>query len=148
MDGNEARASLDAVRQTDRRMAGQMTWPLWRHAAFGAIEALFVLGWGLPSPGMAACLVIAIGGIFWINRDDRKRHGMFVSGFTSRAARPAIWLAFAIVIAGLGAVLLTGGLNRWTPWVPVIVGLVFVLETLASLWWQKLYLAELRSEQA
>ena len=145
MDRNEALASLDAVRQTDQKMAGRMTWPLWRHAAFGAIEALFVLGWGLPSPAMAACIVIAIAGMSWIYHDDRKRYGMFVSGASSRAARPAIWLAFAVVIAGLGAILLTGGLNRWTPWVPVIVGSVFVLETLASLWWQKLAQEDLRN---
>ena len=144
MDRNEALASLDAVRQTDQKMAGRMTWPLWRHAAFGALEALILLGWGLPPAAMAACIVIAIAGLSWILHDDRKRYGIFVSGYSLRAARPALWLAFAIFIAGLVAIVLTGGVNEWTPWVPIITGLVFVGETLASVWWQKLAQEDLR----
>ena len=138
MDRNEALASLDAVRQTDRRIAERMQWPLWRHAAFGAVEALFVLGWGLPPAAMAACIVVAIAGMSWIVHDDRKRYGMFVSGYSSRAARPAIFLAVAVFLVGLGTIVVTGGPNKWTPWVPIVTALVFVGETLASVWWQKL----------
>lgn len=131
-------AALEAVRQTDQEMAGRMTWPLWRHAAFGALEALLLLGWGLPPAAMAACIVVALGGLWWIVRDDRKRYGMFVSGYGSRAARPALMLSFAIFFAGLATIVLTGGPNEWTHWVPIVTGIVFIGETLASLWWEKL----------
>ena len=146
MDRNEARAALDAVHNTDKTMAGHMRWPLWRHAAFGAVQSLFLLGWGLPSAAMAACLVVAVAGLSWIVHDDRKRYGMVVSGISSPAAMPATWLAIAIFLAGLAVVILTGGPNEWTPWVPVVTVLVFIGETLASLWWQKLAQADLRRE--
>ena len=138
MDRNEALSALDAVEETDRRMAKRMTWPLWRHAAFGAVEAIMVLAWGLPTAAMGACFVIAIAGLSWIVHDDKKRYGMFVSGYSSRAARPAIWLAVAIYLVGAALIILTGGPNEWTIWVPVATAGVFVGETLASLWWQKL----------
>ena len=144
MDSNEARAALDKVGETDRRMAEQMTWPIWRHAAFGFIEALLLLGLALPLAGMAACLVIAMAGLSWIIHDDRARYGMFVSGYSSRAARPAIVLAFAIFAGGIAAIFFTGGLNTWNSWTPVIVTVVFVGETLASIWWQALHQADLR----
>ena len=144
MDREEARVALDSVERMDRQLAEQMTWPLWRHAAFGAIEALFLLGWGLSTAGMAVCLVVALGGLAWIVHDDRQRYGVFISGYSSRAARPALFLAFLIFLAGLAAIVLTGGLHVWTPWVPVVVVLVFVGETLASIWWQKLFHADLQ----
>ena len=145
MDRNDARAALDAVKSTDRRMADRMKWPLWRHAAFGGIEAVFLLGLALPPAAMAACLVIATAGISIVIHDDRKRHGMFVSGYSSNAAKPALYLAFAILAAGLAAIILTGGINQWTNWVPLIVVIVFVGETLASLWWQSLAQADLQA---
>lgn len=146
MDRNEAHEALERVRQMDRQMAGQMTWPLWRHAAFGAVEALLLLGLALDLAGMAACLVIALGALAWIIHDDRQRYGVFISGYSSRAARPAIFLAFAIFAAGVLAIMLTGGMNQWSQWAPLIVGVVFVGETLASIWWQKLFHADLQRE--
>lgn len=144
MDSEEARVALDSVERIDREMAEQMTWPLWRHAAFGAIEALFLLGWGLNTAGMALCFVVALVGLGWIVHDDRQRYGVFISGYSSRAARPAIWLALFIFLAGLAAIMLTGELHVWTPWVPAVVAIVFVGETLASIWWQKLFHADLQ----
>ncbi|RIV85755.1 hypothetical protein [Aurantiacibacter zhengii] len=144
MDSEEARSALGAVRDTDRRMAKRMRWPLWRHAAYGAVQALLVLAWGLPVAAMAACIVVAFGALWWIIRDDRQRYGMFVSGYSSRAAQPALWLAFAIFLAGLAVVILTGGPNTWSPLVAIVAIAVFIGETLASLWWQKLAQDDLR----
>ncbi|MDG6077865.1 hypothetical protein E3U23_01455 [Erythrobacter litoralis] len=144
MDQNDAMKALDSVRETDRALERRARWPLWRHAAFGALEALLLLAWGVPLAAMAACIVIALGGLWWIVADDRRRYGMFVSGYSSRAALPATWLALAIVLSGLVALVLTGGPNQWTPYVLPVVGTVFVGCTLASIWWEKLYRAELR----
>lgn len=149
MDRNEALSALDAARDTDRRMARRMTWPLWRHALAGGLQALFVITWATPMPFAALLMVIALFGIFWIGANDRKKFGMFVNGWSSEAARPSILLAVAITLAGFLAIYLLGdGVNRWTPWAIPVAFAVFVGVTLASLWWQKLYMRELMHEEA
>ena len=146
MDRDDAVEALHNVRQTDCALERRTRWPLWRHAAFGALEALLLLAWGVPLAAMAACIVIALVGLWWIVADDRRRYGMFVSGYSSRAALPATALAFAIVLGGLAVLIITGGPNQWTPYVLPVVGAVFVGCTLASIWWEKLYRAELRQD--
>ena len=136
--------ALESVRQVDRALERRARWPLWRHAAFGALEALLLLAWGVPLAAMAACIVIALVGLWWIVADDRSRYGMFVSGYSSKAALPATELAFVIVLGGLVVLIMTGGPNQWTPYVLPVVGAVFIGCTLASIWWEKLYRAELR----
>ncbi|ANU07247.1 hypothetical protein A6F65_00937 [Paraurantiacibacter namhicola] len=144
MDRDEARSALDVARDTDRKMAQRLTWPLWRHALAGGLQALFVITFATPMPFAALLMAVALLGIFWIGANDRKRFGMFVSGWASEAARPSILAAIAITLAGFGAIMAVGeGINRWTPWAIPIALAVFVGVTLASLWWQKLYTQEL-----
>ena len=148
MERHEALSALDAARHTDRRMATHMEWPLWRHVQAGALQALFVVTWTTPMPLAALFMAAALLGIFWIGRNDRKKFGMFVNGWSSEAARPAVLLAVAITLAGFGAVILLGdGINEWTPWGIPIALAVLVGVTLASLWWQKLFLAELAADE-
>ena len=149
MDRNEALSALDAANDADRRIAGRMTWPLWRHALAGALQALFVITWAIPMPFAGLTMIIALFGIWWIGANDRKRFGMFVNGWTSRAARPAVFLAIAITLLGLGAISwIADDVNRWTPWAIPIAAAVFIGVTLASLWWQKLYMQELQAGYA
>lgn len=143
MDGENARTALRAANQSERRLAGKARWPLWRHALFGAVEALLVLAWGLPTAAMAACIVVAMALLGGIVADDRKRYGFYVSGWSSRAARPAALLAGAICLVGLAVIVLTGGPNTWTPYVPIVAIGVLLGCTAASLWWERLYRAEL-----
>ena len=146
MEREEAQAALEAVRNTDRQMAEKMSWPLWRHAAAGALQALFVITWATPMPFGALTMGLALAGIWLIGASDRKRHGMFVNGWSSKAARPAVLLAVAITLAGFVAIFFLGdGINRWTPFAPPVAGAVFVGVTLSSLWWQKLYQGELEA---
>ena len=148
MDRNEAREALDAVARSDRRMVGHTRWPLWRHAAFGAVQAMLVLAWGVPLPAMAALIMLAIGAMFWIMRDDRRRYGMFVDGWSSDAARPATLAGVAIFLLGLAAIIFLGeGPNRWSPVVGVVTIIVFAGSTLLSLWWQKLYHDDMMRER-
>ena len=144
MDRNEALSALDAARDTDRRMARRMTWPLWRHALAGALQALFVITWATPMPFAALLMGVCLFGIYWIGANDRKRFGMFVNGWSSEAARPAVFLALAVTLSGFAAIWSLGdGINRWTPWaIPAALG-VFVGVTLSSLWWQKLHIRDL-----
>ena len=145
MDRNEADAALASARLSERKLADRAHWPLWRHAAFGALEALIVVGIGAPIGVFAACLVLACVGLWWIMQGDRRRDGFFVSGFSSRAALPATFLACLVVLAGVFAIVLTGGLHLWTPLTPVVAGFVFLGCALSSIWWERLYRKDLLS---
>lgn len=148
MDREEALSALDAAQHIDRRMASRVTWPLWRHVQAGALQALFVVTWATPMPLAALFMSVALFGIFWIGHYDRKNFGMFVNGWSSKAARPAVLLAVAITLAGFAAVILLGhGINEWTWWGIPIALAVLVGVTLASLWWQRLFLAELTADE-
>ncbi|MEN3972466.1 hypothetical protein WJS89_07270 [Sphingomicrobium sp. XHP0235] len=144
MENDDARAALDLVSRSDRKMVGQTGWPLWRHAAFGLVQALFVLAWGLPVAAMAATIVVAIAATSWIVHDDRRRYGMFVDGWSSSAARPATWASVALFVGALAILFAAGdGPNHWSPIVPIVTAVVFVGSTLLSIWWQKLYHADM-----
>ena len=101
MDRNEALVSLDAVSQTDRKMAQKMHWPFWRHALFGIAEGLLVIGLGANGAigatamgGGVACLLLLMYG-------DRQRDGMLVSGFKGKRTRPLMWAIMVLVIGSL-----------------------------------------------
>ena len=145
MDRNEALASLDAVSQTDRKMAQKMHWPFWRHALFGIAEGLLVIGLGANGAigatamgGGVACLLLLMYG-------DRQRDGMFVSGFKGKRTRPLMW---AIMVLVIGSLALSMFVLKWeegtNPQVVALgIGLAVIL-TGASILWQRLYRAELR----
>jgi hypothetical protein len=145
MDSTEARAALASTNLSNRKLAERAQWPLWRHAAFGLLEALLLIAWGLPTAAMAACLVLALVGLGWIVADDRSRNGFFVSGWSSKAAMPATIAACVVFIGAFALVLLTGGPNQWTPIVPLAAFITFVGCTLSSIWWERLYRKELLS---
>ncbi|TMM46575.1 hypothetical protein [Qipengyuania marisflavi] len=141
---NDPRAALDAVAQTDRRLAKRMHWSLPRHAAAGLLQALCVISWAVPIPLAIVTILLVVGGVVWISHSDRKRDGMFVNGWSSRAARPAFWLAIAATLAGFALLAWAApGLHMWTPLgVPIALG-VFVVVTASSIWWERLYHADL-----
>ena len=145
MDSTEARAALASTDISNRKLADRARWPLWRHAAFGLLEALLLVAWGLPIAAMAACLVLAIAGLVWISTDDRNRYGFFVNGWSSKAAMPATIAACVVFLGAFALVMITGGPNHWTPVVPLAAFITFVGCTLSSIWWEKLYRDELLS---
>ena len=144
MDRNEAKAALDAVSRTDAVLAHNATWPLWRHMSFAGVETLIVVGFGLPKALWAVAIIIALGGLVLIMRDDRKRDGYFINGWSNEAARPATWACVAIVSFSILAIALTDSLFRFTPVVAAAGAFTVVGCTLASLWWEKLFRADLR----
>ena len=143
MDRTEARAALASTDLSNRKLAARARWPLWRHAAFGLLEALLLIAWGLPTAAMAACIVLALGGLGWIMADDRNRNGFFVNGWSSKAAMPATLAACLVFLTSIALVLMTGGPNQWTPMVPLAALIAFVGCTVSSIWWEKLYREEL-----
>lgn len=147
--GNDPRSALAAVERTEHRLSDRMHWPLWRHLAAGLLQAMFVIAWALPTPSMALTVVLAAGVMGAIAASDRRRNGMFVTGMASRAALPAIGLAIVATLGGMAAVnWASGGVNVWTPAVLPIAAAVVLVVTLASIWWERLYQAELRARAA
>jgi hypothetical protein len=148
-DRTDPRDALAAIERTEGRLATRMYWPLHRHAAAGVLQALFVVAWALPLPYMGALFAVAVAMMTLIAEADRKRDGMFVSGMVSKSGIPAIVVAIALTLGGIAAVTwFAGGPGMWhIAAVPVAI-VVAVGVTLASLWWEKLYQAELRREQA
>ncbi|WP_120077749.1 hypothetical protein [Aurantiacibacter odishensis] len=143
MDRNEALASLDAVRHTRGKLAQRSQWPLWRHALFGLLEATFIFGVSLPFAGMIVCVMIAAATMAWIIHDDKKRYGMFVSGW--QGTRPKLVLFGLVAVAGAMAVVsfTARGEPAPSPTALLAASVTFVACTLGSLWWQKLYRQEL-----
>ncbi|GAB5350202.1 hypothetical protein [Alteriqipengyuania sp. 357] len=143
MDRDEALASLDAVRNADRRMAGRMRWPFYRHAMFGVSEALIVMGIGIPgSTGIAfiaaglALLVVQFYG-------DKRRDGMFVSGYKGTNTRRLTLSLVLLLMMAVGASLILRWDHGTNPLVVGLGALVAIVCTFASLWWERLYRAEL-----
>jgi len=77
----EHQAALKTVTETNERLAQKMHWPLWRHAAVGALFCVLLLGISLPGSIGGVINVAMIGVVFLLIRDDKRRHGMWVSGY-------------------------------------------------------------------
>lgn len=144
MDRNEALAALDGVKHTQGKLAEVSEWPLWRHVLFGVAEGTFIFGLSLPILGTAACLIAAGGLVAWMIRDDKQRYGMFVSGFQGKKPRAALF-ALIIVVVGMAALSFAArGEPAPAPMAIVATLGTIIACTLGSLWWQRLYRAELR----
>jgi hypothetical protein len=142
-DAEQARAALDKVAAARARIAELGVCPPWRHAAFGAILSLLVLGPGLSHPLHIATLPLAMGLMVWILMWDRRRYGMFINGYRRGATLP---LTMLLLIA-------MGGLLVWqihmreqhaAQWVAfAIAGLAFAVGTGASVWWASIFRREM-----
>ena len=142
-DAANARAALESVALTDRKMATHMHWPFRRHATFGLTEGLLVTGLGIAGPiGVAACGV-GVALVPLMVQQDKRRHGMFVSGWSSNRARPIVFALLALLLPAIALSLYL----RWDSGVnPLVVLLgiaVAITSTWASIRWEKLYRAEL-----
>ena len=143
MNPNEAASALDGVGRTERKLALHAQWPFHRHAMFGLGEGLIVAA--LAQPMSIAGWMIAAGAALFVlcMWDDRRRHGMFISGFQPGKTS---WLTAALVafVAAMAAasVMVRDGASAQP--LGFLAGLVtFLVCTAASLQWQKIYRAEL-----
>lgn len=148
MDTNEARSALDAVKNTDRAMADRMRWPLWRHAIFGAMMALVLLAIALPDPGRMLVLAIVLLLIFLVVRDDKARHGMFVSGYQKGRTGWVLVLQFALLAAALAATIMLVENPLASPLFWAIAAFLLTGSTAISLLWEKIYRADLKAGRA
>lgn len=147
MGKDDVAASLEALEAANTRLAERMRWPLWRHMAAGLMVSLLLAAITIqPSPlgfllfGLALILTLAI------LRDDRRRHGMFVSGY--QRGRTG-WVMCVIVALFIGSVVVVETQIDGSPGAPLlwlVVIILFVGTTALSLVWERVYRADIRKK--
>jgi hypothetical protein len=143
MSPAEARAALDHIGATRAQIAAVGLCPPWRHAAFGAVMSLLILGLGFPLGVQVACLCLAMGLMVVIVVHDRRRYGMFINGYRRGATRP---VTAALLVAMLALIVVQIRLREQAveTWVPVAVaGVAFVVAVAGSVWWSRVFRREL-----
>jgi hypothetical protein len=139
MNRNEAAAALAEVNRTENKLAERAHWPFHRHAMFGLLEGLIVAGIAQPPAMMAAMVAVAMALVVVCVTDDRRRHGMFVSGFQGGSTR---WVTLAVLLFLLpmmaASALLRDG-ESVQPLGYALGAIAFAVCTAGSLVWQKVY---------
>ena len=146
MNPNDAAAALAEVDRTQSRLAERARWPFHRHAMFGLAEGLIVAGVAQPVTQAGAMIVAAMALIAVCVAEDRRRDGMFVSGWQAGPTRPlTILLTLFVVAMAVGAAIVRDGTNAQP--IGFLLGAVtFAVCTAASLRWEKIYRAALGRE--
>lgn len=140
----DAQTALIALEITNGRLAERMRWPLWRHTAVGLLMTLIVGSVGLPRGLAMVILFVAIVVTIAIVRDDKKRYGMFVSGYQrGRAA----WVTGAIIALNLSAVIfvrtfLDNAVVNAMFWLAMAI--VFLGTSMLSIAWERVYRHDIR----
>ena len=143
MSPAEARAALDSIGATRAQIAAIGLCPAWRHAAFGAVMSLLILGLGFPLGIQVACLCLAMGLMVLIVVHDRRRYGMFINGYRRGATRP---VTAALLVAMLSLIVVQIRLREQgvETWVPIAVaGAAFVVAVAGSVWWSRVFRREM-----
>ena len=143
MSPAEARAALDSIGATRAQIAAVGLCPPWRHAAFGAVMSLLILGLGFPLAVQVACLCLAMGLMVVIVVHDRRRYGMFINGYRRGATRP---ITAALLVAMMALIVVQIRLREQgvESWVPVAVASVaFVVAVAGSVWWARVFRREM-----
>ena len=134
---------MDAVQQTNTKLAERLQWPLWRHAAVGAVMVVALLGIGLRENG----IFLSLGGMFFallLIRDDKNRYGMWVSGYQKGRTRWVTGAIIALAVLSIFAVWMQVTEPFADPLFWVIATIAFLGSTALSILWQQVYRAEIR----
>lgn len=143
MDINEAATALEGVSRTQGKLAERAKWPLHRHAMFGLSEGLLIAALSQTAQLRTAMIGVGLALVFVCIWDDRRRHGMFVSGWQKGATRPLmIALVLFLVMMVCAGLYVRRGDGMQT--IGLIIGLItFTVCTAASVAWERIYRAEL-----
>jgi len=143
MSPAEARAALDSAAEARARIAALGLCPPWRHAAFGGVMALLILGLGFPLAVQTACMVLAMAGVAVIAAYDRQRYGMFVNGYRKGATRRVIAVLLVVLCALIVAQirLREQGADAWVPF--AVAAAAFAAATACSVWWARVFRREM-----
>lgn len=146
MDPIEAAAALAQVELTQARLARRAHWPLYRHAVFGLVEGMVVAAFAQPLAHAGALFVLAMTLLVVSVRGDRRRDGMFVSGWQPGATRP---LTIIIALFALAMALASVSVRDGTVVEPLgyLLGVItFAVCTAASMRWERVYRANLSGQ--
>lgn len=149
MDPIEAQAALDSMTAAQREFAASgPKYPLWRHIAFAAVMGAIVLSQGFGPPLQVVLFVFAMAAVAWIVADDRRRYGLFVSGYRKGRTLPLTLVMVALLLGAMGAEIYAriNGLSLAVKF--GIAGGAFVVALAASLLWTRIYDRELRDGAA
>lgn len=146
MNPNDAAAALAQVDRTETKLAERARWPFHRHAMFGLAEGLVVAGFAQPGAQMGAMMAVALALVVVCVTGDRRRDGMFVSGWRAGATRPLTILVTLFVIAMAMASAAVRDGEAAQPLGYLFGAIAFAVCTAASLRWEKIYRAELGRE--
>lgn len=143
METFEARSALEAKQYAEAQMARAATCPPWRHAVFGLLMGGLVASPAFDTPIRFAILGAILCSIPLIIRSDRKRMGMFISGYRRGKTRLVAFGVLAVELS-LYAVSVYYGLDRHDHLMPLLLGLAGVLIGIAgSLLWQRVFVREM-----
>jgi len=143
MNRNEAAAALAEVSRTEEKLAQRAHWPFHRHAMFGLAEGLLVAGIAQPTAMMGGMIAVAMALLVVCVTEDRRRHGMFISGWQGKSTRLVTLALFVFLLAMLAASAAVRDGESVQPLGYLIGAVAFAVCTAGSLLWQKLYRAEL-----
>ena len=143
-----AKAALDAVTSSQARLAERMRWPLWRHAAPGLLMVLLLAGITLPSGASIAVSGLVLLLVFAIVRDDKKRYGMFVSGYQKGRTGWVIAIQIALTLGAMFYVLNYIDDPLGSPVFYAVAAALFVASTALSYAWEVVYRADLTGGRA
>jgi len=143
MSPAEARAALESIGATRARIAAVGVCPPWRHAAFGAVMGLLILGLGFPLGVQVACLCVAMGLMVVIVVHDRQRYGMFINGYRKGATRPvtALLLVAMMALMFVQIRLREQGADDWAPF--AVAGAAFLVAVAGSVLWSRAFRREM-----
>ena len=149
MDPIEAQAALDSMTAAQREFAASgPKYPLWRHVAFAAVMGAIVLSQGFGPPLQILLFVFAMAAVAWIVADDRRRYGVFVSGYRKGRTLGVTLVMVVLLLAAMGAEI-HARINDLSLAVKLgIAGGAFVVALAASLLWTRIYDRELQDGAA
>lgn len=143
MTPKEAAAALAEVDRTEHKLAEHARWPFHRHAMFGLSEGLIIAAVAQPIAIGASMTAAALALLTVCITEDRRRHGMFVSGLRTGATLPLTIMLFLFLLAMLLASLMVRDGVSAQPLGYLMGGIAFAVCTAASLRWENIYRAEL-----
>ena len=146
MDSREAREALAQVSATQVRMAEVVVnYPPWRHALFGALFFVLLGSITISSTVQFASAPFIFLAVYLIVRSDRARMGVFVNGYRRGATLPLSLIMLA-VMAGLIIGAMELRVQGYSPGAKLALATAaFAIATLFSIYWQRIYVLELKA---
>jgi hypothetical protein len=145
MDESEALTALAAKKLAEAQIAKAVHCPPWRHAVFGLLMGGLVASPALPLAIRTLLIVLILASIPIIINSDRKRMGMFISGYRRGKTRVVV-VGILIVELGLYGLSVYCGLVLSDHLTPLLLGLAgFLIGTLGSIVWQRVFAREMHA---